>query len=135
MAIGDLISEWTTSVLATKVHPFEETGESVRFEAQVTTEFRGRLSGHAVGTTCWREAPDGTSVATYRGVLRTPQGETVRIQHHGRGVPGGDGKTRFRGVVSYRTAAPRLEWLNTTIAADETEADPSGLRGKHYEWL
>jgi predicted ATPase len=32
------------------------------------TVFHGRLSGYAVGTTCWREALDGTSVATYRGV-------------------------------------------------------------------
>lgn len=54
----------------------------------------------------------------------------------GMSVPLTPGRVRFRTMGTFKTTAPKLSWLNTTVVAFEGEGDFSSMEviGKIYEW-
>lgn len=134
MALGDLISESQSTVTSLKVLPSDGTG-GIKSEASSVGEHHGRLSGTETGTFYGHVEPDGTATGTYSGFITTPDGDIVSMEGWGSGMPLGEGRTRWRATVKYRTASQKLAWLNSTVGALEAEADPSGgLVAKFYEW-
>lgn len=140
MALGELISEWRGKLTSVKVHPFESSGQGVKYELTWLGEDSGRLSGRELGTDYWLVGPDGTGVIDYYGVLTTHEGEIVLVEGRGTSVPMEQGRTRFRLTVAFKTSAPKLAWLTNSIAAFEAEGDLSGdlatkvFTGRYYEW-
>ena len=136
MALGELLSEVRAKVTSTKIHPFESSGQGVKYEANITGEHSGRLTGREVGTGYFLLAPDGTMRGTGYSILTTSTGETVLIEDRGMSVPLGPGRRRLRTTATFRTTSERLAWLNTTVGAFEAEADLSTMEivGKNYEW-
>src|SRR5260370_31472601 len=106
------------------------------YEANITGEHSGRLTGREVGTGYFLLAPDGTMRGTGYSILTTSTGETVLIEDRGMSVPLGPGRRRLRTTATFRTTSERLAWLNTTIGAFEAEVDVSKMElvGKNYEW-
>ncbi len=136
MALGELLSEVKAQVTSTKIHPFESSGQGVKYEANITGEHSGRLSGREVGTGYFLLAPDGTMTGTGYSILTTSTGETVLIEDRGMSVPLGPGRRRLRTTATFRTTSERLAWLNTTVGAFEAEVDLSTMEivGRNYEW-
>lgn len=136
MALGELISEWKGKITATKVHPFDSSGQEVTIEQAILGEQTGRLSGREMGAAYVTLAPDGTTVGTYYGVLTTTDGETVRVESRGMGAPLSPGRSRVQVTVTLRTTSPKLAWVNTTIAAFEGEVNDAemGIAGRIYGW-
>ena len=134
MALGDLISESQSTATSLKVLPSDGTG-GIKSEASSVGEHHGRLSGQEVGTFYGHAESDGTGTGNYSGFITTADGEVVRMEGWGSGIPLGGGRMRWRGTVKYRTSSQKLAWLNGMIGALEAEADPSGgLAAKYYEW-
>jgi len=135
MALGEVLSEVRGRVTSMKIHPFEGSG-LIKYEANVTAEHSGRLSGREVGTAYFLLAPDGTMTGTGYSILTTSTGETVLIEEWGKSVTLGPGRSRLRTTASFKTTSERLAWLNTTIGAFEAETDLSTMEivGKNYEW-
>src|SRR5258708_16665558 len=86
MALGELLSEVRAKVTSTKIHPFESSGQGVRYEANITGEHSGPLSGREVGTGYFLLAPDGTMTGTGYSILTTSTGEIVLIEDRGMSV-------------------------------------------------
>ena len=136
MALGELLSEVRAQVTSTKIHPFESSGQGVKYEANITGEHSGRLTGREVGTAYFLLAPDGTMTGISYSILTTSTGEIVLIEDRGMSVPLGAGRRRLRTTATFRTTSERLAWLNTTVGAFEAEVDLSTMEivGKNYEW-
>ena len=140
MALGELIGEWKGKLTSVKVCPFDSSGQGVKYEFTWLGEVSGRLSGRELGTDYWLIAPDGAGVFTYYGVLTTLEGEVVLEEGRGMSIPMGQGRTRAKATVTFKTTAPKLAWLNNLIGAFESEGDYSGdlstkvFSGKYYEW-
>src|SRR5260370_30460433 len=135
MTRGELLSEVRAKVTSTKIPAFESAGRGVMYEANITGEHSGRLTGREVGTGYFLLAPDGTMRGTGYSILPTSTGETVLIEDRGMSVPLGPGRRRLRTTATFRTTSERLAWLNTTIGAFEAEVDVSTMElvGKNYE--
>ncbi len=72
-----LVSQYYGKITSIKVLPFKGQGNPVEMEITQVAEFKGELSGHAIGSNYVRLAPDGSSTTRFYGILTSDEGETV----------------------------------------------------------
>ena len=136
MALGELLCEYKGKITSMKVLPFEGNGQGVKYEVTQVADVSGKLNAHGIGSNYVQQALDGTSTTKFYGVFTTPEGETLLAESGGMSIPLAPGRVRFRTTASFKTAAPRLSWLNTMAVAFEGEGDFSTMEvtGRLYEW-
>jgi hypothetical protein len=77
------------------------------------------------------QAPDGTFHMDCRMVFHTDAGELFGMTYQGRRQSAPEGTdpaaVYHRVLVSFETAAPRLDWLNRIVAVGRARRNPDGL--------
>ena len=127
-------------------HPVEigETPTGVRrYIPLLGGRFAGEIEGDLVpGGVDWQTAlPDGTLEIAAHYALRTRDGEAIEVLSNGlrhapqdvlarlsRGDPVSAQEYYFRTHIRFRTAAPRLSYLNTLLAVSVGERFPASVR-------
>ena len=132
--IGDRIGEMIGQVTGRRVLP-ERNGLPVM---EVSFQESGELYGVHVNETGTYESmrlPDGSLRGKGRGLLMTPDGETVRWEGTGLGRFVGGGLISWRGSLLYRTESVRLARLTEIVGLFEEEIDEAGkMTGAIWEW-
>jgi hypothetical protein len=133
--IGDRIGEVIGQVTGRRVLP-ERNGMPVM---EVSYQQSGELYGvhvNEIGTYDSVRLPDGRLRGKGRGVLMTPDGETVQWEGTGLGRFVDGGVISWRGSLLYRTDSVRLARLNEIVGLFEYEIDEAGkTTGALWEWM
>jgi hypothetical protein len=131
--IGDQIGEDIGQVTGTRILPARNGMPVVEISFQATGEIYN-VHVTSMGTYEAVTLPDGRLAGRGRGILTTPDGETVSWEGHGRGRRTG-GRMSWRGSFTYRTTSERLGRLNDIIGLFENETDETGkMTDSLWEW-
>jgi hypothetical protein len=132
--LGDRIGEEIGQITGRRVLP-ERNGMPVM---EISFQQSGEVYGvhvNDIGTYESVRRPDGRLAAKGRGVLMTPDGETVSWEGTGRGRFVSGGMVSWRGAIYYHTDSERLARLNDIVGLFEYEVDDAGkTTGGLWEW-
>jgi hypothetical protein len=132
--IGDRVGEEIGQVTGRRVLPERHGMPTVEIAFQQSGEMYG-VHVNDIGTYESMRLPDGTLVGKGRGVLMTPDGETVSYEGGGKGRFVSGGNISWRGALYYRTDSVRLARLNEIVGLFEFEVDEAGkTTGALWEW-
>ncbi len=132
--IGDQIGEDIGQVTGTRVLPARNGMPVMEVSFQSSGEIYG-MHVTEMGTYEAVTLPDGRLTGKGRGVMTTPDGDTVSWEGHGRGRLMNGGKMSWRGSLIYRTTSERLARLNDVVGVFENDADETGkMTGRTWEW-
>jgi hypothetical protein len=93
------------------------------------------IAGTGFGTYTSVVRPDGSIFGEGEGVVTTADGDMVAWKGSGIGKFGPGGAVSYRGMLFYRTPAPKLAALNNVCGAFEYEVDAAGnTTSKVWEW-
>jgi hypothetical protein len=132
--IGDRIGEVIGQVTGMRVLPARNGMPVMEISFQQAGELYG-IHVTEMGTYESVNLPDGRLSGKGRGVLMTPDGDTVSWDGYGTGKFTGSGRVSWRGSLHYRTTSARLARLNDIVGMFEYEVDEAGkTTGSLWEW-
>ena len=149
MALGEKLFDETGKIVGfkvTKVHPIE----GMTLEVSFTSEIKGFgkfPNGRNMGSGTTTQYPHGAEEAIYHGIFmpvaeeEEEQGSSEqfmwRTYEKGKAAEGGGGKIKGTFIMSGFTNSQRLSWMNTLLAAGESEFNPAAqqFRVTGYEWI
>jgi len=132
--IGDRVGEEMGQVTGTRVLPARGGMPAMEISFQQSGELYG-VHVTDIGTYESIRHPDGRLSGKGRGILMTPDGDSVSWEGTGLGRFTMGGKISWRGALHYHTTSDRLARLNDIVGLFEYEVDEAGkTTGTLWEW-
>jgi hypothetical protein len=134
LMIGDQIGEAIGQVTGRRVLPSRSGMPAVEVSFQQAGELYN-MHVTEIGTYEAVTLPDGRLSGKGRGVMMTPDGDSVSWEGYGTGKFTGGGGVSWRGSIHYRTTSERLARLKDIVGMFEYEVDETGkTTGNVWEW-
>ena len=136
--LGEKIYEWTGKVQAQRILPADAEGSRMEITFSGPFQGHGRLAsfkGTGTATYIATARPGGIFQGEGQAVIMGNKGDAFSIHGGGLGKLKG-GKLAYRGSVTFRSGASKLNWLNAVVGVFEYEQDMNTQEVTFtcYEW-
>ena len=136
--LGEKIFEWPGRVQGQRILPADAEGSRMEITFAGPLQGHGRLArfkGMGTATYIAVARPDGVFQGQGQGIIMAKQGDGFTVNGMGLGRLMG-GKFTYRGSVTFRSASPKLNWLNGVFGVFEYEQDMNtqAVTFTCYEW-
>ena len=132
--LGDIIYEMTGKKVGWRVLPPDQLGPRMEISYQGTGKLLG-IEINETGTYTAVARPNGTFFANTQGICIANDGGIISWTGQSVGIPEGNGKVSYRGVMFFDSASPEFSQLSTITGISEYEVSENGpLSGKGWYW-